>query len=495
MRFGHWGLIALCLGGCAIAPSATLKKEELKNHDFLAADSRLRVIANSSQSIFSTTGIVDPKSILCTEPSPDVATTLANSFGVGVSILGQGSLSLSAQQVEGLVQLGERTAAIQLLRDKMYQTCLAYANGAVSGTMYTLIMSRLDDTIVTLSLGDNAAGAFGRKLAGIGGEATAKGDATLTGLPGEIAKIEEQTGKLAAANKKVDDTAKALEAHKGTQPAVGKEEDYKTQTTTLQAALATAKGERDALLELIRSVAKSASEASGKISQLKTGGGLTAKPEAVVLREMQADFLLTDSGRDLVFACMVELGLRGDGKPDQNLQSLTDILKDEFKKDLGATTGTNYAGAVLRGRETALAKFCREKLPELITDVSKKSHEYRMLRARLNTDVAIAQSGSQNAIASARENEALAEAVKMCNSEFKDDAARRTACLDRVVPIKTAQATEQPAKPKPKPPADATSKPPANGTTDKPEAKLAPAEAAKTADPPKASEGTKAKMK
>src|SRR5439155_26809281 len=137
----------------------------------------------TEQGIFSTAGIVEPKRILCTEPSPDVATTLANSLGVGLSVFGYGSGSISTQQVEGLVQLGERTAAIQLLRDKMYQTCLAYANGAVSGTTYSLIMSRLDDAIVTLSLGDGAAGAFGRKLAGIGGEAAAKAEAALIGLP------------------------------------------------------------------------------------------------------------------------------------------------------------------------------------------------------------------------------------------------------------------------------------------------------------------------
>src|SRR5713101_5408567 len=157
--------IALVSQACAVAPNAYLTQGTLPHHAFVATDSRVRIIAEAEQSLFSTTGLVEPKRILCTEPSPDVATTLANSFGASISVLNYGSGSLSTQQVEGLVQLGERTAAIQLLRDKMYQTCLAYANGAISGTSYSLIMSNLDDTIVTMSLGDGAAGAFGRKLA------------------------------------------------------------------------------------------------------------------------------------------------------------------------------------------------------------------------------------------------------------------------------------------------------------------------------------------
>lgn len=426
----------LALGGCATAPSATLKKAELPNHQLIATDSRLRVITNSDTSFFSTTGVVDPKTIICTEPSPDVATTIASSFGFGVSVLGQGSGSLSAQQVEGLVQLGERTAAIQLLRDKMYQTCLAYSNGAISGTTYSMIMSRLDDTIITLSLGDNAAGAFGRKLAGVGGEASAKSDASLVSLPGEAAKIEDQAAKLAAANKKVDDASKALDAAKSKGDA---------DTSAQEAALASAKGERDALLELMRSTAKSASEAAGKISQLQAGGGLTGRPEAAsALREMQADFLLKDSERDLVFACMVELGLRGDGAADASMSAMLAKLEEVFKNKVNEETGTNFATALLRNRSTALAKFCTEKLSGLIKDQATKAHEYRLRRAELSTQAAIARSGSEVEKIAARNKELTIEGLKLCDSDFKDDAIKRTACHSQFIPIKADAATPKP---------------------------------------------------
>lgn len=437
MRIGLLAVVVLVLEGCAISPSATLQKSDLRHHDFIATDSLLRVIANSEMSIFSTTGLVDPKSIVCTEPSPDVATTLANSFGVGISILGQGAGSLSAQQVQGLVQLGERTAAIQLLRDKMYQTCLAYANGAISGTSYSLIMSRLDDAIVTLSLGDAAAGAFGRKLAGVGGEASSTAEASVVGLPEEISKIEERAEKLAAANKRVDEAAKALQAQKATQPAAGKEEDYKAQTMSLETVLTKAKSERDAVLELMRSSGRIASEAAGKISRLQTGGELSARPDATILREMQADFLLTDSGRDLVFACMVELGLRGEAGNDAGLGNLTKKLAILFDKEPSGLTASNYAGAILRSRGTELGKFCRENLASLITNVATKSHEYRMHRARLNAETATARYSGESAKYSARDRELFMDAIKLCGTEFKDEADRRKACLDQIIPIKT----------------------------------------------------------
>ncbi len=426
------------LQSCAVAPKAYIEQAQLSTHDFIATDSRLRMIVESQQGIFSTSGLVEPQRIICTEPSPDVATTLANSLGVSLSVLNYGAGSLSTQQVEGLVQLGERTAAIQLLRDKMYQTCLAYANGAISGTTYSLIMSRLDDSIVTLSLGDGAAGAFGRRLAGLGGEATAKADATLIGLPGEISKIEDQAGKLTTANKRVDEAEKALQAHKATQPVSGKEEEYKTQTAKLDNDLATAKGERNALLELMQSTARSASEVSGKISQLQVGGGITASPAASVLREMQADFLLTDASRDLIFACVVELGMRGGPDGDKNLQKMTEYLEKDFVSKPGPTTGANYAGAILRGRVTDLETFCINNLQKLIESSAKNFHEFRMRREQLNADTANARYASETAKACGRDRELLMESIKLCTTTFKDDADRQKACLDQVIPIKPA---------------------------------------------------------
>src|ERR1700719_2823657 len=109
--------------------------------------------------------------------------------------MGKGSASFSGSAAENIVQLGERTASIQLLRDKMYQTCLAYANGAISGTTYTMVMAQLDQTIVTLLLGETAGGAFGR--AGAAATTSAGGTASsLVSMPGGVGKLSDATDHL-----------------------------------------------------------------------------------------------------------------------------------------------------------------------------------------------------------------------------------------------------------------------------------------------------------
>lgn len=448
MRIYLWIGFLFLLQGCAFSSSPTLQKESLSDyHNLVATDSKLRVITSSKTSFLSTTGLVDPHSIICTEPSPDVATTIANSFGIGASIFGQGSASLSAQQVEGLVQLGERTAAIQLLRDKMYQTCVAYANGAISGTTYSLLMSRLDDSIITLSLSDGAAGAFGRKLAGIGGDASAKTDSSLMGLPNVLSTIDDQAKKLAAANKEIDNAANALQSHNASQPVAGKEDDYKAETTKLEANLVNAKAERDALQQLMQSSTKSASEASGKISQLQTGGGLSPAPNAEILRDMQAEFLQTNIGRDLTYACMVELGLRGDPKTGEELKKLTQRLGDMFINKQDETSGTNYAGAVNRERNTLLTDFCKTNLKNLVEETAKQSHEYRMYRSKLSAEAVAARYSADTANSSAQDRKLFIDSINLCKDEFKDDTDRQKACLDQVIPIKAGQQPISPIRP------------------------------------------------
>ena len=70
---------------------------------------------------------------------------------------------------EGITQL-ERLAVIQLLRDKMYRACEAYANGAIDRASYVLMLARIDKTMITLLSQEMVAGAFkGRKLAPVAG--------------------------------------------------------------------------------------------------------------------------------------------------------------------------------------------------------------------------------------------------------------------------------------------------------------------------------------
>jgi hypothetical protein len=117
---------------------------------------------------------------------------------------------------------------------------------------------------------------------------------------------------------------------------------------------------------------------------------------------------------------------------------MTGYLEQMFLQQPGAATGGNYAAAILRGRGTALAAFCQQMLPTLIADATQKFHEYRMRRAQLNADIATTRYAGETAKHSTRDRELFMDSIKLCNTEFKDDAERKKACLDQVIPIKPA---------------------------------------------------------
>lgn len=310
----HYILVAvmmLGLASCSKPPNAVLKKRHFTREHVIATDSRLRVVNNADISFSSIPGEVDPRQIICTEPSPDVATAIANSFGTGISLLRGASGSFTATHVEGLVQLGERTATIQLLRDKMYQTCLAYANGAISGTTYSFIMSRLDDTIVTLLLGETAGGAFGRGLASVGGKGGASASAILSSLPGQIADLDKRIEAATAAEEELRTAEDNLAQHEAITPEPSDKDQHDTRTVELEGIVNKARGKRDAAQSLMKDSMKAASESTAEISEIESGGDLEITPSPLIadtLADMQAEFLLQDASLSIMTACLVELG-------------------------------------------------------------------------------------------------------------------------------------------------------------------------------------------
>jgi hypothetical protein len=85
----------------------------------------------------------------------------------------------------------ERTQTIQLLRDSLYRACEAYANGALSDTTYALLLSRYDDTMVTMLSSELVAGAFGRTPGAISSEA----QHSLKDLSNDLKTAQEQFQK------------------------------------------------------------------------------------------------------------------------------------------------------------------------------------------------------------------------------------------------------------------------------------------------------------
>jgi len=151
--------------------------------------------------------------ITCVEPSPDIAKVFGTAFGVAAEgtepkIGLQASLAVSMSRAASAAQLGERLATIQLLRDVLYRACEAYANGALDETSYSVIMSRMDDMIVTMLLGELTAGNFGRRPASL---SSAAGGTARSGGSGR-GQLAEALQEEAEADAELRAEAEALEA-------------------------------------------------------------------------------------------------------------------------------------------------------------------------------------------------------------------------------------------------------------------------------------------
>ena len=226
----------------------------------------------------------------------------------------------------------------------MYQTCLAYANGAISGTTYSFIMSRLDDTIVTLLMGETAGGAFGRKLAFIGGKSNASASAVLSSLPGRITDLEDRIAATTAAEEELRKAEDNLAQHVASKPNEGQEAQHEARTAELKADVKKAEGKRNAVQRLMKDTLEATSDSAAEITRIESGGNRHVIPDpliAATLADMQAEFLLQDVSSAIVTACVVELGRQFGTGTDRHIAAAKEAFIQTLK-----TTSTVKAESV-----------------------------------------------------------------------------------------------------------------------------------------------------
>ncbi len=165
-------LLGVALTGCTSAEWNSIHRSHQLGDDqirTLISDAKQRIVLTKNRAEVTNVDGSKIERVVCAEPSPDVAQAVSSSISAAFEKTGAGGQGLSVDAAakfgESVAQLGERMAVIQLIRDKMYRACEAYANGAVDKAAYTLMLARLDKTMVTLLSQEMAAGAFGRALA------------------------------------------------------------------------------------------------------------------------------------------------------------------------------------------------------------------------------------------------------------------------------------------------------------------------------------------
>ena len=337
--------VAAGLAACGKVYDETGSRSHGLNRPLLTTASVRTVQRHGFDGIDRASGRVIPSAITCAEPSPDVALAFGEGRSRGLTLGGleallappaaaagaarpsagdlNVALSLAASHAEAVAQLGERLATIQLLRDGLYRACEAYANGAITPTIYTLMVSRMDELLVTLLSTEIAGGAFGRGFA----TAAAGGSADAQASQAAAAAAEQAaTGALAAANQAARDLADEqnelgrrqgrLDATPADAPErAERQREVDDQRTTVEQAeqeLETKQQEAlDALGELdvvqltaARSAAQALAGTGGTI-QGRTGSAVSDPADAI--REIQMGYLNDTNADAAIVACIAEL--------------------------------------------------------------------------------------------------------------------------------------------------------------------------------------------
>jgi len=192
-----------------------------------------------------------------------------------------------------LVQLGERTTAIQLLRDALYRACEAYSNNAIDKTAYAQLLSRFDTLAATLVTAELGAGVVGRMLAGISTSAGPSGEPSdaekkrvadaLTAL--ETARGEEVKAELAVNDAKAK-KAKAVDA--GNAEAIASaDEDLRKAELNLRTRQGD-RANRQALVNAAEAALNARAGRAGGTAQPGGGTGVLGQAPQHVTAAMQA---------------------------------------------------------------------------------------------------------------------------------------------------------------------------------------------------------------
>jgi len=287
---GPFALLAVLIAGCAGAQHHKLQSADVAQASLVTTAQQRVIVTFPPAAAASAAADRGSRRIVCAEPSPDVAQAISSAIEAGLKVdLGKAIASDTAKKDIGfnfgqsssasIAQLGERLAVVQLLRDKMYRACEAYANGAIKEAAYTLLLARNDKSMMSLLSNELAAGAFGRALAVAGGQSS-------TGAVDQKALDEQQdkTKKAAASFKTVATTADA------------KKEDVDKAGATLDAEI----GKLVALERRLNTQASST-------AQITASGltGPTRSSDVSKVAEIHQSFIDDDGVDPLIDACII----------------------------------------------------------------------------------------------------------------------------------------------------------------------------------------------
>lgn len=141
--------------------------------------------------------------VVCSEPSPDIGKAVSASFGANVQASNQGSAALNGASAQALAELAGRSTALVGLRDALFRTCEAYANGVIGQDAYAMVTARYHELMAVLFLGQDISALAGAldtppARANVASPATPDPAPPAAGAPGKPANGSDASDVLAA---------------------------------------------------------------------------------------------------------------------------------------------------------------------------------------------------------------------------------------------------------------------------------------------------------
>ena len=303
-------------------------------------------------------------------------------------------------------------------------------------------MSKNNDAMVTLMLGETAGGAFGRRLAAIGTGANSEAEATVSAL-NEVrleldqaeAEVDSAKAKEEAAADKLKDK-QAIAATDGNQPPDqqnANDQDVEKATDDLNEAIRGRQRKQDQRAE-------TRTKSAAKVEQLIAAGSITNKPTAVtaqMLKGMQDNFLQEDFADEMVAACIIELGLSPSEKTlaFRAIQLPTADVFAKIQTNLGVQAlDTGEPMDVIESlkffqsiksleRTSRLSDYCNTHLSEFVKLARRQEVDLQKLRI----GTLAVEAAQHRAIAQSAALKAFEKSVATCNKVTDDKV--QAACI------------------------------------------------------------------
>ncbi len=273
--------------------------------------------------------------IVCAEPSPDAMSAYAAEFSAELAKSsadgGNRSAAIKGALQEAAAFIGMRTPSIQLLRDAMYRTCEAYANGSIDKGQYELTMRRYQRYTVAMMAIEQLTQAGRVPSITLATEGGVNGERPLSEWTDEIKRQQGLQAKQDAAASQADADQKAAEAALEKTPQDAAAQKAKT---TAQAAKTAAQAERARIETIIAALkngmaggtALSSRSAAAVVQAAIEGAARQVSDVQDTVKALALKVLETDDTGALCFEYLKE------GKAEAPLTSMCQAYMDAMRE-------------------------------------------------------------------------------------------------------------------------------------------------------------------